>query len=326
MSEPRRHHLLPRFYLRSFADERERLTVVPRAGESGPQETHTATVENVLVERDYYAIRDEAGERSQIVEEAFGRLEGAAATALRTLLDEGLVHSDELRSAWSEFMAVQVTRGRQFRETFSDFTSELARSMLDVSAANAPDEYFEQMNAEMVARGEEPLEGSPDEIRRALSNHEAYDIVPTQEHLIEMSFAAVEELTDIFFQMSWKLLRFEEDCLLTCDHPVIYWRRPESHFPFDGIGPITSDEVRVPLSPRAALILVHPPQVEVGDDREYCAGEIVARALNRNVLFWPSSRQWLMRPGVRHALPGSLWRDWEREWLRPWTKSGYYGD
>ena len=83
MTEPRRHHLLPRFYLRSFADERERLTVVPRAGASGPQTTYTATVENILVERDYYAIRDEDGERSQVVEKALGRLEGAAAMALR---------------------------------------------------------------------------------------------------------------------------------------------------------------------------------------------------------------------------------------------------
>ena len=144
MTEPRRHHLLPRFYLRLFADERERMTVVPRAGANGPQTTYTATVENVLVERDYYAIRDEEGERSQVVEEALGRLEGAAATAVRALLDEGLVLSDELRAAWSEFMAVQVTRGRQFRESLGNFTSEVARSMLEVTAANAPDEYFAQ--------------------------------------------------------------------------------------------------------------------------------------------------------------------------------------
>ena len=315
MTEPRRHHLLPRFYLRLFADERERMTVVPRAGANGPQTTYTATVENVLVERDYYAIRDEEGERSQVVEEALGRLEGAAATAVRALLDEGLVLSDELRAAWSEFMAVEVTRGRQFRESLGNFTSEVARSMLEVTAANAPDEYFAQMSAEMVARGDEPLPDSPEEIRRALTNREAYEIVPSQEYLIELSLASVRELTNIFFQMSWKLLRFGEDCLFTCDHPVIYWRRPQDPLPFSGIGPITSDEVRVPLSPRTALILVHPMQVEEVEDAEYGAGETVARTLNRDVLFWPSSRQWLMRPGVRHTLPGAVWREWGREWL-----------
>jgi hypothetical protein len=115
MTGPRRHHLLPRFYLRSFADERERLTVVPRAGESGPQTTYTATIENIIVERDFYAIRDNEGERSQVVEEALGRLEGAAATALRVLLDDGLVLSDQLRAAWSEFMATSGSFYRDFR-------------------------------------------------------------------------------------------------------------------------------------------------------------------------------------------------------------------
>ena len=223
-------------------------------------------------------------------------------------------------------MAVQVTRGRQFRESYGAFTSDLARSMLAVTATNAPDEYFAHVSAELVARGDEPLSGSPEEIRRALMDRDAYEIVPSQEHLIEMSLVAVRELTDIFFQMSWKLLRFVDDCLFTCDHPVIYWRRPEDPLPFSGIGPITSNEVRVPLSPRTALILVHPLQVEQAEDAEYGAGEAVARTLNRDVLLWPSSRQWLRRPGLRHALPGAVWREWGREWLRPWTSTGRYRD
>src|SRR5919199_4459188 len=72
-----------------------------------------------------------------------------------------------------------------------------------------------KMSAEMVARGDEPLPDSPEEIRRALTNREAYEIVPSQEYLIELSLASVRELTNIFFQMSWKLLRFGKDCLFT---------------------------------------------------------------------------------------------------------------
>lgn len=122
MNEPRRQHLLPQFYLRGFADRRERINVFPRAGQPGASKPHTTKITNVLVERDYYTITDGTGNESFIVEQALAQLEAAASAALRVLLDEGLVLSDQQRSAWSEFMAMQVTRGRQFRQVWEDFS------------------------------------------------------------------------------------------------------------------------------------------------------------------------------------------------------------
>ena len=67
-AEPRRHHLLPQFYMRSFADEEDQLSVVPRSGGTGPTKPYTASPENILVERDFYAVTDDDGGRNQLVE------------------------------------------------------------------------------------------------------------------------------------------------------------------------------------------------------------------------------------------------------------------
>ena len=52
MATPRRHHLLPQFYMRAFADEEGKARVIERA--SGREFTTGTT--NVLVERDYYTV------------------------------------------------------------------------------------------------------------------------------------------------------------------------------------------------------------------------------------------------------------------------------
>jgi hypothetical protein len=310
--------------MRSFTDERGMLTAVPRLGMAGPSEAYTASPENILVEKDFYAIRDEEGEKDQIVEKLLSKLEGVASDAMRRLLARGPALAEEQRAAWSEFMAVQVTRGRQFRETFSEFSSEVAKKTLAVTAANAPDEYFDRMNEERVARGEEPMPPITPKLRQTMIDGDAFDVVPSQEHLIEMSFAAVAEMTSIFFQMSWKLLRFEPDCLLTSDHPVLYWREPSEIDRFYGIGPITAREVRIALSPSAALLLVHPGEVEEVEDAEHEGDQVIARCFNRDTLRWPSSQQWLHRPGLAHPIPGAARRQWVVEWGRPWCRGGRY--
>src|SRR5581483_10604448 len=121
MNEPRRHHLLPRFYMRSFAGSDGQLVVLTRQADGEARQPYVTSPENILVERDFYAITDEAGQRSQVVEQGLADLERFASVALRKLLADGLVLDDRERAAWSEFMAVQVTRGRQFRATFSKF-------------------------------------------------------------------------------------------------------------------------------------------------------------------------------------------------------------
>jgi hypothetical protein len=321
MPAPRRHHLLPRFYMRWFADERERITAVPKAGSpSVPSEAYTAHIDHVMVERDFYTLTDAEGVEHYDVEENFAELEALAADALRVLLTNGLVLTDEQRWRWSEFMALQVIRGREFRRMFGALTDQMTKLHLETFANSAPDAVIEEFRAESAARGE-PM---PDvhAIRRALRHHAAYTVVPTREHTIEMSLGGIEPLRVGFFRMTWKLVRFPEPWLFTGDHPVTYWRDRHPALPDVGMGPLNSNEVRIPLSPSAALILVYPHQVDEPDDAEHPADRETARVLNRDLLLWPPSTQWLATPGDNDRpmpTPASMLQEWRRPWLRGLT-------
>jgi hypothetical protein len=325
MNEPRRHHLLPQFYMRPFADGRGRITVIPRGEESQLRGPLTLSIKNVLVERDYYAIEDEAGSRSFVVEKGYAAVENDATLARDVLLAEGLVLSHEQRSAWAEFMSLQVTRGRQFRTSWERSTNELNKKIIALTAANASDAFFDELNADAVARGEEPGPAITPELRRSMIDGTGFDVMPNKEHTIGMSFVAHEEMTTIFYGMTWKLLRFPEPWLFTCDQPVLYWREPNSLPAMFGIGPATAREVRIPLSPSVMLILTHPYEIDEPDDAEHVGDIFMARCLNRDMLLWPSATQWLVHPveGWR-PLPDLTLGSWDAEWRRPWLAAGSY--
>jgi hypothetical protein len=193
-----------------------------------------------------------------------------------------------------------------------------------VAGSQAPDSYFQKISAELVAQGKEPLGEVTPEIRKQWVAGEGLTVVPSKEHTIEMSMVGIDKLTSGFSRMTWKLIRFPAPCLFTSDHPVLYWREPDPMYPFEGIGPITSREIRVPLSPSRELILVYPHGVDAPDDAEHDGDRLVARCLNRDVLAWPANKQWLTGPDVaHHPLPASLIA-WQVEWPRPWLRSGRY--
>lgn len=223
---------------------------------------------------------------------------------------------------FAAFMAVQVTRGRQFRETWTDAVSEIGSLLVRATAAHASDDYFERRSADRVARGDSPLPPMTPELRAPLRDDPGIEVLPTKEHLVRTSFASVEKMAQIFFVMSWKLIRFSEPCLFTCDHPVSYWRESSEHDHLYGIGPLTAHEVRLPLSPEAMLIGVHPPAVGEQADAEHNGSEQIARCINRDLLSWPSAKQWLAHPDVAgHPLPASPRKTLE-EWHRPWPLWG----
>src|SRR4051812_23506624 len=109
VASPRRHHLLPQFYMRSFANPREQVPVVERA--TGNEFT-TSTV-NVFVERDYYTISSVYAEEDHaLIEGLYSQVEGVAAPIFQQLRDGDFPLTGEDRSEFASFMALQVSRGR----------------------------------------------------------------------------------------------------------------------------------------------------------------------------------------------------------------------
>lgn len=307
MASPRRHHLLPQFYLRSFTDERGQVRIIDRA--TGHEFTTGTT--NVFVERDYYTVSSvDAEDDPQLIEGLYAQIEGVAAPVFERLRAGDFPLGAPERSEFASFMALQVSRGRMFRRWMEELTNQTGRMMLRM-AAEAPPDYWEAKHAEWEANPERPEPPPPltDQQREMLREGTSFEIKPSREHVIEMSFAALEEMTFVLMAMTWRLLVFDEHCLFSSEHPLSYWREPSPMDRTHGIGPATADEVRLPISPTRALVLTPPepgrkPFDRSRNERAYRGDLAAARRLNWGTLIFPPSERLLLAPHVAtHPLP-----------------------
>jgi hypothetical protein len=310
MSAPRRHHVLSQFYMRAFADAKGRVRVVERA--SGDE--YTSGTANVFVERDYYTVSSaDAEDDHGLIEGLYAKVEGVAAPIFEQLRDGDFPLDGQSRSEFASFMALQVSRGRMFRDFMDRTTDQMGRMMLRM-AADAPEGYWEAKRSEWETNpiGPEPPPPLTDQDRQMLREGTAFDIKPSREHVIEMSFAHLEEMTFVLMAMTWRLVVFPEPWLFSSEHPVSYWREPSPVDRMYGIGPATADEVRLPISPTRALILTPPepgrmPFDQSEHERAYEGDWAAARRLNWGTLTFPPSERLLLSPEVvHHPLPATL--------------------
>lgn len=112
--EPRKHHLVPRFYLQRWATgSRVKVTDL-----TNDRPGFLSAPENALFEIDYYRVPDGTVEGgSPVVWEAWlSKVEGDAAEVFAAVDERGLGELDD--SQWTRlltFLSVQVTRSRSFR-------------------------------------------------------------------------------------------------------------------------------------------------------------------------------------------------------------------
>jgi hypothetical protein len=101
--------------------------------------------------------------------------------------------------------------------------------------------------------------------------------------------------------MAWTLVEFDEPCLFTSGHPVVYLVETPPP-PMVGVGFGTAGATYVPLTPMCALT-IRPVQV---DDRVLRGTPELARKLNVRVLTAQLSDQLLLSPDVpTHPLPAT---------------------
>jgi hypothetical protein len=245
-------HRLPQFYLKSWAGRSGKLRLLdPATGKSEHQPPKKAFAED-----GYYTVRlGENDEPNALIEELYAMIENDAAPAHRRLVagSSPAELTIKERIYYAGFLAAQVTRGENFREADRRFADESGKAMIRLRLA-----HWDEIRAAAFARGDEP----PPELSaegRQLAAEGQYSVEHSPELTAHLSLAAVPELSYLLADFAWHAVHFDEPCLLTSEHPVSYWRPPEqARVMMGGIGPMTAQEVRVPLSPTVALVLVNP--------------------------------------------------------------------
>ena len=123
----KRHHTVPRFFLRRFAAENGLVRVVERDDFSKWFETG---VEGALAQTHFYSIDTEEGPNTGVEEELLANtVEGPAARALRRIVNEGVFPPRAgMREALGTFFAFQFVRGEGMRAALLEGYEALAKA------------------------------------------------------------------------------------------------------------------------------------------------------------------------------------------------------
>ena len=264
--EPRRHHLLPQFYLRRFADEGEHLAVVSR----DLLKRFVSSVAKVAAEGDFYTVETTSGP-SQEVEKLLSRIEDQAAPALDRILAGTFPPPDDDRIALATFIAFQFTRNRAHRRAWAMITDAAAKLMVQVMASG--DDVAQRL---AQTTGEPASDELVESFKHFADTPSAWKAVPHQNSAIEAMLHTSPNLIPYIAARKWRLVRFPKPVLLTSDWPIALWHRTPTG-PY-GIGIATADEIRFPLDTRHALLMVLE-----GKDQTWELHERHAKDINRLV-------------------------------------------
>jgi hypothetical protein len=265
-TQAKRHHFVPRFYLRHFADKKRRIRMYERGSRRGPV---VASVLNAAVESGFYTVVEVSGEESQKVEHLLSLIEGQAKAAIQRMLKGHFPPSEEDRDALALFMAMQIMRTPEHRRAYEatvdytekvlleGWTAEYARKRVEEGGVEATDEAVAQ-------------------VMDVVENPDRYQFVPHQNEHIKIMLSVATVLAPVIASRPWLLCHSRTAAFVTSDHPVVLWSRPTEMSKYVGIGLVNAEEIYYPLDRHHVLGLALPGALPDG---------MVMQLINDNVLF-----------------------------------------
>ena len=123
-----RHHTVPQFYLRRFANDRNQLLQV-RLGD--PAKANRISVRDALVRKDFYMVQESDMSWSDRVEKLLGRIEGDAATGFRGVLADGeWPLMQRTRQSIATWLALQALRSPATRTSLDELATGMAQGLI----------------------------------------------------------------------------------------------------------------------------------------------------------------------------------------------------
>jgi hypothetical protein len=271
--EVRRAHIVPRCYLQNFAvDEAVMLNV------DGKPIPSPISIDAAAVRKTFYRRYRPDGTPIDDVEWSLAQMEGVIAPMLRLIRESWPYRDVEDKAMLAEFFAFQLVRGPRWKR----WREEEARKKIDETRRNP-----------------EPIQhnGIWIPVTHRTINELEIKLLSETEWLVRMMSLA-SKLIDILGSMRWHLIEFDRPLLAISDHPVVEWhrkadvRRPGPNAL--GIGALNFLEIRVPISPKLALLMTWqdlPDAASVIPGTEETAANMNAFTIAN------ADRQWMYQPG-----------------------------
>jgi hypothetical protein len=248
------HHVVPRFYLKGFADDKAMIFRRPLVT-SASSPARSIGIGDAMVRKDFYRVEAE-GTDPDIFENALGAVESETAPAFDRLITETSPMSLEDRHRLAVWIALQYLRSEATRRLgeeiyrattkleVSIFTPGQMRDRLGLPA-DIPDQLIEEMRASMLLTADT----FKVDHRRHLN-------------MIAENLRGATRL--VLFRNPWIVVRYSRRALATSDTPVVLVPRPSDLANGLGTGIGTAAELFVPISRRVGLAIGELPDPVLG--------------------------------------------------------------
>lgn len=298
-----RHHLVPQMYLRLFADERSRITLVDR---DDLDRAFRTSVKKACAEVGFYDWRpdlhpesppvDEEMLHPEFIERSLSAFESRAVNPIRLILASGRPpNTKEDRYHLTNFIAFQMTRTRRLREDLSAMGTIAMREHL--KSTLDPRSVAEWLRA----RGEPH---SLDDVREFIVSATGEDgprLVPDPAYAIQQSVGlALTTVAEALWTRQWAVAAYDEPRLLTSDEPVVLW-----HPDHEPTGPANAPIVWLALGRRHLLeIRADDAPLLQQEDRAAIFNAAVATGADRWIIHHPDDARLLADTNVG---PRAVW-------------------
>jgi hypothetical protein len=219
MNEPKRHHVVPEFYLKRFG-QNGRIELLDRTDLG---RSITTTVDNALVEKHFYSIETHDGRDTSVERMFASHVEGPASRAIGRVVDQGKpVSMLGLRRAISTFLAFQYVRGAATRYAQVEFFKATTQKIATLATPDMIRAHFLRQGEMMTQEEAEDLVD--------FARHGDYRIgVSSEANLhLGMLLQTALELVPLFEKRRWILLNFPSAMLITSDEPIALVGRTHS--------------------------------------------------------------------------------------------------
>ena len=259
----RRHHTVPRFYLRNFASSDQVGTVILPG-----EKRFSQSISNASIMTDFYSLGEPSTEGSDRFEKVLSVLENHAASVLDRVINGVWPLEAKDRALIEEFVAVQYLRGPDRRTHMQNLSAQFARMEISLNGK----EQMAQDFAECT--GTELDEAQISDLWEQATRVEGPPLTIAPE---EHAGLIVDLLPDVYWYFAarpWSLIRFERQRLLTCDTPVLLVPRSDKPA-WEGVGLLTAWALAIPLSRNIALLMTDPSRLAEHVTREFVASGAV---------------------------------------------------
>lgn len=240
MTEAKRHHQVPVFYLRRFANG-EQIQVVTRRGRRA-----TAGIRDAAVAEHFYSYVRGDGTRATDVEAFLAEDVDSPSAPAFDRLALGAITADAIQRV-VRFMAFQVVRSPRFRDLDRQLGEHLGpilygfdtvREAFNEGSGRSWNDDEAQTIFER-ARADPPTE---------------YTRKPDVNSSIRIMLRWIERLEGTLRGFKWCVAVADEPVLITIDNPVAIFRPAAHPSAFHGVQPDEASEVRFPLDPQHLLL------------------------------------------------------------------------